>query len=223
MIGTMFEVTQNWQMPVNILVLGVFIFCIARGWKKGLLRSLLSLFSMFLSLWLAWNAKEILASRISILPEGWLGRSGLAGIDAVYTFFNQIAWFLILFLIFRFLFLILDRILKRLHSIAGIRQISEILGGIFGGMQAVLWCLLLCVVLSTPLFINGSLAMNGTALGIIRDLSESVGVSQTDPVVTSSAFSTAQNGIGKLTEEERKTIEKWLDDNGYDQKGDKEQ
>lgn len=223
MIGTMFEVTESWQMPVNLLVAAVFIFCMVRGWKKGLLRSFLSLFSMFLSLWLAWNTKDIMATEISILPESWLGNSLLSGIDAVYTFFNQIAWCLVLFLVFRILFFVLDRILKKLHAIAGIRQISELLGGVFGGIQAVLWCLVLCVVFSTPLFINGSLAVDGTALGVVRDLGGSVMESPADPVVTSEAFSMAQNGMNKLTADERKVIAKWLNDNGYDQKGDYKQ
>lgn len=220
---TMFKVTQDWQMPVNILVLVIFIYCIARGWKKGLLRSVLSLFSMFLSFWLAWNTKEVFASRISLLPENWLSETKMFGVDAIYAFFNQILWFLILFVVFRILFFLLDRILKKLHSVTGIRQVSEILGGIFGGIQAVLWCLMFCVIFSTPIFINGSLAINGTALGLVRDVAGNSGMDLAVPALTSSAFSSAENGVEKLTEKEKNTIEKWLDDNGYDRKGDKEE
>lgn len=221
MMLTMFKVTQDWQMPVNILVLIVFVFCIARGWRKGFLRSVLSLCSMFLSVWLAWSTEEIFASRISLLPENRLSKTNLFGVDAIYAFFNQMIWFLILFAVFRILFFLLDRILKRLHSVAGIRQISEILGGVFGGIQAVLWCLVFCVIFSTPLFANGSLAIDGTVLGLIRDAGESAGIDPAVPALTGNAFSSAQNGMKKLTEKERKFMEQWLNENGYDRKGEK--
>ena len=219
----MFTVTQNWQMPVNILVLVIFVFCIVRGWKKGVLRSVLSLVSMFLSIWLAWKTKNVFSTEFMILPETGLAQTKLFGMDAIYSFFNQIAWFLILFTVYRILFLILDRILKKLHSVPGIRQISEVLGGIFGGIQAVLWCLMLCVVLSTPLFVNGSLATDGTALGVIRDMAGSTGSTAAIPAITSSAFSNAQKSVGNLSEKEFEAIRQWLKTNGYEEKGETEQ
>lgn len=219
----MFEVTQDWLMPVNLLVLAVFVFCIARGWKKGVVRSVLSLVSLFLSIWLAWKTKDIFSTEFMILPDKGLKGTELFGMDAVYSFFNQIAWFLILFVIFRILFFILDRILKRLHEIGGIRQISEVLGGIFGGIQAVLWCLVFCVVLSTPLFVNGSLAVDGTALGLIRDVAGNTGSEIAVPAVTGGAFSATQNATEKLSRKETDAIEQWLKTNGYKQKGETEQ
>lgn len=215
----MFEVDQSWQTPVNLLVLVIFIFCIARGWKKGLLRSVLSLVSMFLSIWLAWHTKEIFSSRFAILPDTGMQETKLFGLDAVYGFFNQIVWFLILFVIFRILFFLLDRVLKKLHSIQGVRQISEILGGIFGGIQAVIWCTLLCLLFSTPLFHNGMQMVDGTVLGTIRNVSMEISGNADLPVLTGNAFSTAGENMDKLTEEEKKALNKWLDENGYSRKG----
>lgn len=219
----MFEVNQSWRTPVNLIVLVIFILCIFRGWKKGLFRSVLSLVSMFLSIWLAWHTKEIFSSRFAILPDTGMREMKLSGMDAIYDFFNGILWFAILFVIFRILFFLLDRVLKKLHSIPGVRQVSGILGGIFGGVQAIIWCLLFSLVLSTPLFHNGAQLADDTGLGKIRDVSMEITESMGLPVLTGEAFSTASGKMDSLTGKEKKALNKWLDENGYSRKGNENQ
>lgn len=164
----MITVDDTWIFGINCTVAAIFIFCFIRGWQKGCIRMLIALLGTIISLIAAWFLSPSLAGAFSLWPKTMTPMQDTIFASQVYSLFNRIACFLLLFILFRIIFAILDRVFKGLMKLPGFKQVMEILGGIFGILEGVIWSMLLALLLSTPLFINGADAVDQSVLHTIQ-------------------------------------------------------
>ena len=139
----MVNLNESMIMPVNGIVILLAFVCMWNGYRKGLLRSLLSL---------AGTLLETLTAQY-------------------YTLANRLLYFVILFLVFRIVCMLLDFLLKVLQTMPGYHFVSSVSGMILGLIQTCIWCLVICVVLESPVFYHGSMIVNETILSPIKEAS----------------------------------------------------
>ena len=169
-------------MPVNGIVILVAFVCMWNGYRKGLLRSLLSLIGTIASFYLAWMFSENLSTSMPLIKNTSQDPLMQAFTAQYYTLANRLIYFVILFLVFRIICMLLDFLLKVLQTMPGYHFVSSVLGMILGLIQTCIWCLLMCVVLESPIFQHGSLIVNETILSPIKETSTLVFTSFTLPL-----------------------------------------
>ena len=128
---------------------------------------------------------------------------------------NQIAWFILLFLVLRVVFFVVDRIAKGVHKVPGIHAISALLGAAFGLLEAFVWIVVITVFLCTPLFKNGSYIVENSLFKQVNQVTELVAKDYLGPLFSSEGFSKIEDGTKSLTDLQRNAVENWLKDNGF--------
>lgn len=202
-------------MPVNGIALAIVIVLMILGYKKGLARSILSLAGTALSFYIAWLLSGPLSRQIALYKSDLNDFTTALFSGITSAFINRILWFLICFLILRFVVFLLDKVLKGIHKIPGIHKIGGILGAAFGAVEAVIWMLVICVILETPLFSNGALIIQKSALGIVRDKSAELFTTFASPVIGSDMYNEMKTNVEEISEEQVNAFEQWLIENDF--------
>ena len=86
-------------MPVNGIVILLAFVCMWNGYRKGLLRSLLSLAGTVASFYLAWMFSENLSSSMPLIRNTNLDPLLETLTAQYYTLANRLIYFVILFLV----------------------------------------------------------------------------------------------------------------------------
>lgn len=167
----MVNLNESMIMPVNGIVILLAVVCMWNGYRKGLLRSLLSLVGTIASFYLAWMFSENLSISMPLIKNTSQDPLMQAFTAQYYTLANRLIYFVILFLVFRIVCMLLDFLLKVLQTMPGYHFVSSVLGMILGLIQTCIWCLLMCVVLESPVFHHGSLIVNESILSPIKETS----------------------------------------------------
>ena len=188
----MFTLQENWAIYFSAFIVIFFVLKAAQGYNTGILRRLIGLVGSIISYWIAWILCGVFAKYVTIVPSKFLGLAGSPFEEIEKTYVNQIAWFILLFLVLRILFFVVDRIAKGVHKVPGIHAISALLGAAFGVLEAFVWIVVITVFLCTPLFKD--------YLG---------------PLFSSEGFSKIEDGTKTLTDLQRNAVENWLKDNGF--------
>ena len=178
----MVNLNESMIMPVNGIVILLAVVCMWNGYRKGLLRSLLSLVGTIASFYLAWMFSENLSTSMPLIKNTSQDPLMQAFTVQYYTLANRLIYFVILFLVFRIVCMLLDFLLKVLQTMPGYHFVSSVLGMILGLIQTCIWCLLMCVVLESPVFRHGSLIVNESILSPIKETSTLVFTSFTLPI-----------------------------------------
>lgn len=207
----MIEITDKWICPLNILTIAIFILFLIRGWKRGIVRELLALAGTVLTFYFSWTFGKVLAEHISIMPASWNPFNETALGDTAAMFMNRVIWFLIVFILLRIIFSLIDKAIKKLHHIPVIHTVSGIAGAIMAGIEACIVCLVVCIVLCTPLFKNGANTVSSSYLGVIRDKSTELFSAYVQPVSDTGTFQKFAEDISKMSEEEKNNFSSWLD------------
>ena len=139
--------------------------CMWNGYRKGLLRSLLSLAGTIASFYLAWMFSENLSTSMPLIRNTNLDPLLQTLTAQYYILANRLLYFVILFLVFRIVCMLLDFLLKVLQTMPGYHFVSSVSGMILGLIQTCIWCLVICVVLESPVFYHGSMIVNETNQG----------------------------------------------------------
>ena len=137
----------------------------------------------------------------------------LAGV--VYDFTNKGFWFLLFLLITRFAFIAIDQLLKGVGKIPLLKQISEILGGVVGLAEGAVWSLIICFIITLPVFKGGSYLIEHTFLAPIRDVTNDVLTGYVDPLLASEHVSDIVSDTQSLSKDGQKQAEDWLIEHGY--------
>ncbi len=211
----MITLNETWIMPINLIALLLTIFFAVEGFKRGFLRSVLSLIGTIASFYLGWILSDNMSLAFPLVHNTSSSELLQQMSEQIYTFANRIIWFIILFLFFRLICLILDLLLKSLHSIPGYHYLSCILGMVFGFIETVFWILILCVFLECPLFSGGSVVVESSVLGTVEDIVTPISEDFFEPVINSNAFSKLGNNIDSMSEDKIQEIKDWLESEGY--------
>ena len=165
----MITIQESWIPILNIIIVGIFVYCFVRGWHHGFLRMILSLIGTLGAIYGAWLLAPLLEKKISIWPQAWTPMQDSIFSSLIYPVFNKVAWFFLLFILIKIIFFVLDKVLKVLQKLPLVKQAAEILGGVVGILEAVIWCVILSLILCTPLFSNGADAVDQSFLLTIQN------------------------------------------------------
>lgn len=211
----MFTLQENWAIYFSAFVVIFFILKAAQGYNTGILRRLIGLVGSIISYWIAWILCGVFAKYINIISVTSLGLSGTPFEAIAKTYVNQIAWFILLFLVLRILFFVVDRIAKGVHKVPGLHAISAILGAAFGVLEAFVWMVVITVLLHTPLFKNGSYIVENSFIKQVNQVTEMIAKDYLGPLFSSEGFSKMEEGTKSLTDLQRNAVENWLKENGF--------
>ena len=211
----MFTLQENWAIYFSAFVVIFFILKAAQGYNTGILRRLIGLVGSIISYWIAWILCGVFAKYINIISVKSLGLSGTPFEAIAKTYVNQIAWFILLFLVLRILFFVVDRIAKGVHKVPGLHAVSALLGAAFGVLEAFVWIVVITVLLHTPLFKNGSYIVENSLIKQVNQVTEMVAKDYLGPLFSSEGFSKLGGDTKSLTDLQRNAVENWLKENGF--------
>ncbi len=211
----MFTLQENWAIYFSAFVVIFFILKAAQGYNTGILRRLIGLVGSVISYWIAWILCGVFAKYINIVSVKSLGISGTPFEAIAKTYVNQIAWFILLFLVLRMLFFVVDRIAKGVHKVPGLHAVSALLGAAFGILEAFVWMVVITVLLHTPLFKNGSYIVENSLIKQVNQVTELVAKDYLGPLFSSEGFSKIGEDTKSLTDLQRNAVENWLKENGF--------
>ena len=211
----MFTLQENWAIYFSAFVVIFFILKAAQGYNTGILRRLIGLVGSVISYWIAWILCGVFAKYINIVSAKSLGISGTPFEAIAKTYVNQIAWFILLFLVLRMLFFVVDRIAKGVHKVPGLHAVSALLGAAFGVLEAFVWMVVITVLLHTPLFKNGSYIVENSLIKQVNQVTELVAKDYLGPLFSSEGFSKIGEDTKSLTDLQRNAVENWLKENGF--------
>ena len=211
----MFTLQENWAIYFSAFVVIFFILKAAQGYNTGILRRLIGLVGSIISYWIAWILCGVFAKYINIISVKSLGLSGTPFEAIAKTYVNQIAWFILLFLVLRILFFVVDRIAKGVHKVPGLHAVSALLGAVFGVLEAFVWMVVITVLLHTPLFKNGSYIVENSLIKQVNQVTEMVAKDYLGPLFSSEGFSKMEEDTKTLTDLQRNAVENWLKENGF--------
>ena len=211
----MFTLQENWAIYFSAFVVIFFILKAAQGYNTGILRRLIGLVGSIISYWIAWILCGVFAKYINIISVKSLGLSGTPFEAVAKTYVNQIAWFILLFLVLRILFFVVDRIAKGVHKVPGLHAVSALLGAAFGVLEAFVWMVVITVLLHTPLFKNGSYIVENSLIKQVNQVTEMVAKDYLGPLFSSEGFSKIGEDTKSLTDLQRNAVENWLKENGF--------
>lgn len=211
----MFTLQENWAIYFSAFVVLFFVLKAAQGYNTGILRRLIGLVGSIISYWIAWILCGVFAKYINIVSVKSLGLSGTPFEAIAKTYVNQIAWFILLFLVLRILFFMVDRIAKGVHKVPGLHAVSALLGAAFGVLEAFVWMVVITVLLHTPLFKNGSYIVENSLIKQVNQVTEMVAKDYLGPLFSSEGFSKLGEDTKSLTDLQRNAVENWLKENGF--------
>ncbi len=211
----MFTLQENWAIYFSAFVVLFFVLKAAQGYNTGILRRLIGLVGSIISYWIAWILCGVFAKYINIISVKSLGLSGTPFEAIAKTYVNQIAWFILLFLVLRILFFMVDRIAKGVHKVPGLHAVSALLGAAFGVLEAFVWMVVITVLLHTPLFKNGSYIVENSLIKQVNQVTEMVAKDYLGPLFSSEGFSKLGEDTKSLTDLQRNAVENWLKENGF--------
>ena len=211
----MLTLQENWAIYFSAFVVIFFILKSAQGYNTGILRRLIGLVGSIISYWIAWILCGVFAKYINIISVKSLGLSGTPFEAIAKTYVNQIAWFILLFLVLRILFFVVDRIAKGVHKVPGLHAVSALLGAAFGVLEAFVWMVVITVLLHTPLFKNGSYIVENSLIKQVNQVTEMVAKDYLGPLFSSEGFSKMEEDTKSLTDLQRNAVENWLKENGF--------
>ncbi|MBF1124801.1 MAG: CvpA family protein [Solobacterium sp.] len=211
----MFTLQENWAIYFSAFVVLFFVLKAAQGYNTGILRRLIGLVGSIISYWIAWILCGVFAKYINIVSAKSLGLSGTPFEAIAKIYVNQIAWFILLFLVLRILFFVVDRIAKGVHKVPGLHAVSALLGAAFGVLEAFVWIVVITVLLHTPLFKNGSYIVENSLIKQVNQVTEMVAKDYLGPLFSSEGFSKLGEDTKSLTDLQRNAVENWLKENGF--------
>ena len=210
----MISIPANSEQYFNIGLAVFYIFMMIAGYRKGFLRSVVSFCGVLLSLFLAFRYCTLANQYFQLWPTAWTPFQDTLIAGTVYQYFNEVAWFILIFAALKLIFFLLEKLITGIQNIPVISQISGVLGALLGACSATIWVLVICIILATPLFKNGSETVDNTYLGIVQDKTAEV-LAKAGIKNEIEAVNQIYEAAGKLDSKDKQAVEQWLQDHGY--------
>lgn len=213
----MIELSESMVIVLNISALLLAVYFVFQGFRKGLLRSVLSLVGTLLCFYLSWMLSEHIGNTFPILKNTSTDILIQQMSSEIYAFANRVIWFVIVFIVLRIICFVLDLMLQSIHKIPGVHFVSSILGMLFGFIETIVWILLLCIFIESPIFSHGSTVVDESVLGAIKDMVIPISNQIFEPVIKTDAYSKIIDNIDSMSEEKIEDIKAWLEsqESGY--------
>lgn len=151
---------------VDAIIVGLFILCIIKGFKKGFVYQLINILFLFISLAIGYFVSPILSKSIPIFKfsnEDTLLNAILESIK-IADLINNVIWFVIIVIGLNLIYLIIKPLFKSFSKMPVIGTFNKILGAFLGIIYAYLIVSLLVIFLSIPFFKEGKAIKDNTIL-----------------------------------------------------------
>ncbi|MCR4634086.1 MAG: CvpA family protein [Erysipelotrichaceae bacterium] len=202
-------IPEGYFIFISIFVIAVYLLMIYLGYKKGFFSQLLDLCYTAVSIFVSWLVSPVLADLFPLFD--------ITAVNARYELLDQVfdlnsllntaAYFLIIFLILKLLYLFISLIVRSIGKLPVIGSINKLLGALVGVFNATLIVLALSMLLSTPVFSNGAHVREKTILKYIGEYSD-VALDQVIDLISKNKLQ------GKVVdfdaEEYRSQLKEWL-------------
>ncbi len=197
------NLSYSWILLLFIIIL--MIIHLIRGWYNGLLLEIVMMVSTIVCVVLAYYGSNkaidfytFIKSDTFNLPLGNLNQQ-------VADLANMTIWFLIIFLILQLLLFILENKLRFLNEIKIIGMINQIGGCILAALKGVVNVVIILLVISSPLFKNGSAFIADAHLDWVMKSVE-VALPQTAKLIKDNQIIEKIQNAGNLTVDEIKQL-----------------
>ena len=211
----MITIPEDYIYLFNIAVIVIYVLFIMKGMHKGVLSQLLDLFGTLIAFFVSWRYSDIGSNFFSLVPKSILPLQDTLLAEDIYALANRTVWFLLLFIICKIIFHLLSKLFDGIQKVPGLKEISSLLGGLFGFFSATIWIIVICTVLKMPVFTNGQVIYNRSMLSNINETAvqavNMLGVS-TD---TSDLFNDIYLKVKDMPDNDKEAVTKWLEDQGY--------
>ena len=217
MIVCMITIPETWIQGINIAILVLYVIFLIRGAMKGVLLQILTTFGTFGAFLGAWRYCSLAQAYMNLWPLEWNPLTGNAMFGkAAYVYLNEMAWFFLLFIIIRLVFLVIEKLAEGLSSLPVVKEISGLLGGVLGVITATVWMLLFSTLLHTPLFENGAAIFEKTLLKPISAGVSYISEAVDAPLNASEVFSRVYTDYKNLDGKDKEFLQQWLSDHGFE-------
>lgn len=206
----MSNITFDVYTMVNLGILVIYIVFLIRGAKKGFLLQVISALGALLSFVFAWRYAPIGMKYYNLFPSSWNPLKDTIFATQAYEWMNRMAWFFLLFIVFKLFFLILEKLADGLQSIPVLKQVSGLLGALLGGISATIWILIACLVLNQPMISMGKDIIENTALKPISQKTTEVFTFLKEPLTDTEKFNELLNDIQSTDDSDTQAIEELL-------------
>lgn len=210
----MISIPENSELYFNLGLIGFYVLMMIAGYRKGFFRAVVAFCGNLLSLFVAFRYCTLADQYFRLWPSAWTPFQNTLAADTIYRYFNEVAWFVLIFAVLKLLFYILEKLIAGIQKIPVISEISGLLGALLGACSATIWVLVICVILSTPLFSNGSDVLQKTWLGKVQEASAEV-LAKAGIRNEMEAVNQIYEAAGKLDNKDKQAVEEWLQDHGY--------
>ena len=169
------NIPQEYFIYINIFIIALYLVIIFFGYKKGFLYELISLIYTGLALGAAWFVSPVLASVFPIVDLSQVSGGQYQMLSTMLnlnSIVNIVIYFILTFLILKIVYVFISLLLKSMNKIPVIGSFNQILGAVFGFVNATLIVLSLSMLCSLPILKNGEEIKNGTILKYITKYSD---------------------------------------------------
>ena len=207
---------ENYVLIVNVLLILLLFLSITKGYKNGLVLSIINLCGWIFALVTAWVLYPIMSDMLMIFPMSLLGEQNVLS-TLLQVYCNQLLWFVVIFFIVKLLTTIMRPLAKMFNKIPLVKEVNGLLGAVFGAFIALFYTITLCFLLSMPFVNHGDEVIDQSLLRYTEPISNRV-----FDVVISGADEFMDiydliNDSYTITDEEVARLQTWLNDNNIDQ------
>ncbi len=166
-------IPENYYLYVSIFIAAIYAAMIFIGYKRGFLYEAVSLLYTAASLLAAWFVSPVLSSLWPLFDLSEINEKYklLDGIFNLNKILNTAAYFLIVFLILKLLYVFVSMLMKSLNKLPVIGKFNQVLGALCGVLNATLIAVALSMLLSLPVVKNGADVREKTILKYIDSIS----------------------------------------------------
>ena len=177
----------------------------------------LSAFGTIVSFLAAWRYCTFASGYYNLWPKGIVPMNDIPGVgDMVYSHLNELIWFIVLFIVIRLVFIVLEKLCSGLSGLPVLKEISGLLGGLLGIVSAAIWIMVICVVLNMPFFKNGKWVTDHTLIGTITSTISKTVTEFAGPINASETIGDLYQEVTEFGDQDKEAIGEWLSEHGID-------
>ncbi len=212
----MVTIPTDWITYINLGVIAFYIVLMIAGAVRGFLRQVTALTGTIVSFFAAWRYYDVTAKFLQVWPRDWTPLQGTLLKEQVYRFANQACWFILIFFVCRVIFILVERLFEKIESAPVIQEISGLLGGALGAVNATVWILVFATILTTPFFSNGKRIADTTWIGLIDEKVTAAAYDAGISLTTNDMINLIYEEAGRLDDSDREAVAEWLSAQGFE-------
>jgi len=167
------NISSDYFLYINIGIIVIYLTFIIVGYIKGFLYEIVSLLYTGISLGLSWLASPVLANMFPVIKLENISSE----VDFINKFINlnsiidTIIYFVIIFFILKLVYVVIAIALKGFNKIPVLGTLNKILGGFTGIISGSIIVMLLSLLLTLPIFKNGTEIKEKTLFNLVGNYS----------------------------------------------------